>query len=172
MASPPARSMPSACSAARKKLVCSHGEACGFVHRSRHRTPINGSIKYRVLTRAKGSCEFSGAGCCLASPASTGPGGGPHPAQEPWRFGRPQQPAGPLLPLQCRQAMGGARRAVCSARWRTAVGCCWRTNWRFTLPMPIRDAWAQPGDSAAAWGRWVGVAPAGIERDDGVRSGG
>jgi hypothetical protein len=38
--------------------------------------------------------------------------------------------------------------------------------------MPIRDAWAQPGDSAAAWGRWVGIAPAGIERDDGVRSGG
>jgi diadenosine tetraphosphate (Ap4A) HIT family hydrolase len=25
-------------------------------------------------------------------------------AQEPWRLGRPQQPAGPLLPLQCRQA--------------------------------------------------------------------
>ena len=28
-----------------------------FAHRSRNRTPINGSIKYRVLTRAKGRCE-------------------------------------------------------------------------------------------------------------------
>jgi|694.fasta_scaffold00636_61 hypothetical protein len=45
-----------------------HAEACGFAHRSRHRTPISGSIKYRVLTRAKGRCECCGAGCCLANP--------------------------------------------------------------------------------------------------------
>jgi hypothetical protein len=32
-----------------------------FAHRSRHRTPISGSIKVRVLTRAKGSCECCGA---------------------------------------------------------------------------------------------------------------
>jgi 5-methylcytosine-specific restriction endonuclease McrA len=32
-----------------------------FAHRSRHRTPISGSIKYRVLTRAKGRCEYCGA---------------------------------------------------------------------------------------------------------------
>ena len=32
-----------------------------FAHRSRNRTPINGSIKYRVLTRAKGRCECCGA---------------------------------------------------------------------------------------------------------------
>jgi diadenosine tetraphosphate (Ap4A) HIT family hydrolase len=32
-----------------------------FAHRSRHRTPISGSIKYRVLTRAKGRCECCGA---------------------------------------------------------------------------------------------------------------
>ena len=38
-----------------------HAEACGFGHRSRHRTPISGSIKYRVLTRAKGRCECCGA---------------------------------------------------------------------------------------------------------------
>ncbi len=75
-----------------------------FAHRSRHRTPISGSIKVRVLTRAKGRCECCGAVCCLANPAPKGPGGGPHPAQEPWRFGRPQQLAGPLLPLQRRQA--------------------------------------------------------------------
>ena len=75
-----------------------------FAHRSRHRTPISGSVKYRVLTRAKGRCECCGAGCCLANPAPTGPGGGPHRAQEPRQFRRPQQPAGPLLPLQCRQA--------------------------------------------------------------------
>jgi len=75
-----------------------------FAHRSRHRTPISGSIKVRVLTRAKGHCECCGAGCCSANPAPKGPGGGPHRAQEPGRIGRTQQPAGPLLPLQCRQA--------------------------------------------------------------------
>jgi 5-methylcytosine-specific restriction endonuclease McrA len=32
-----------------------------FAHRSRQRTPISGSIKYRVLTRAKGRCECCGA---------------------------------------------------------------------------------------------------------------
>jgi hypothetical protein len=32
-----------------------------FAHRSRHRTPIGGSIKVRVLTRAKGRCECCGA---------------------------------------------------------------------------------------------------------------
>ena len=86
-----------------------------FAHRSRHRTPISGSIKVQVLTRAKGRCECCGAGSCLANPAPTGPGGGPHRAQEPGRLGRPQQPAGPLLPLQCRQA----RRLFADARGRT-----------------------------------------------------
>jgi hypothetical protein len=79
-----------------------HAEACGFGHRSRHRNPISGSIKYRVLTRARGRCECCGAGCCLANPAPAGPGDGPHRAQEPGRLGRPQQPAGLLLQLQCR----------------------------------------------------------------------
>ena len=115
-----------------------HAEACGFGHRSRHRTPISGSIKVRVLTRAKGSCECCGAGCCLANPAEPGHGGGPHHPQKPGRFGRPQQLADPLLPLQCRHAMGGARRAACSARWRPAAGCWWRTSWRCASPMPIR----------------------------------
>jgi ATP adenylyltransferase len=32
-----------------------------FAHCSRHRTPISGSIKYRVLTRARGRCECCGA---------------------------------------------------------------------------------------------------------------
>ena len=38
-----------------------HAKACGFGHRSRHRTPNSGSIKVRVLTRAKGGCECCGA---------------------------------------------------------------------------------------------------------------
>jgi diadenosine tetraphosphate (Ap4A) HIT family hydrolase len=32
-----------------------------FAHRSRHRTPVSGSVKYRVLTRARGRCECCGA---------------------------------------------------------------------------------------------------------------
>ena len=59
--------MPSECSAARR-WAFAHAEACGFGHRSRHRTPISGSIKVRVLTRAKGRCKCCGAGCCLANP--------------------------------------------------------------------------------------------------------
>jgi hypothetical protein len=31
-----------------------------FAHRSRHRTPINGSVNYQVLTRARGRCECCG----------------------------------------------------------------------------------------------------------------
>jgi hypothetical protein len=98
---PPApRCLPNA--ARRGGGLFAHAKACGFGHRSRHRTPISGSIKVRVLTRAKGRCECCGAGCCLANPAPTGPGGGPHRAHEPGRHRRPQQPAGTLLPLQRR----------------------------------------------------------------------
>ena len=45
-----------------------HAEACGFGHRSRHRTLISGSMKVRMFTHAKGRCECCGAGCCLANP--------------------------------------------------------------------------------------------------------
>ncbi len=34
-----------------------------FAHRSRHRTPISGSIKYRVLTRT-----HAAPGCCQTTP--------------------------------------------------------------------------------------------------------
>jgi hypothetical protein len=98
---PPApRCLPNA--ARRGGGLFAHAEACGFGHRSRHRTPISGSINVRVLTRARGRCECCGAGCCSANPASTGPGGGPHRAHEPGRHRRPQQPACPLLSLQRR----------------------------------------------------------------------
>ena len=55
-------------------MLFAHAEACGFGHRSRHRTPISGSIKVRVLTQAKGRCECCGAGCCLANPDPVTPG--------------------------------------------------------------------------------------------------
>jgi hypothetical protein len=62
------------------------------VHRqARHRRPISGSIKDRVLTRARARCECYGAGCCCsANPAPEGPGVGPHRAQKPRQFRRPQ----------------------------------------------------------------------------------
>jgi hypothetical protein len=57
---PPApRCFPNA--ARRGGELFAHAKACGFGHRSRHRTPISGSIKVRVLTRAKGRCECCGA---------------------------------------------------------------------------------------------------------------
>jgi len=57
---PPApRCLPTA--ARRGGGLFAHAEAWGFGHRSRHRTPISGSIKVRVLTRARGRCECCGA---------------------------------------------------------------------------------------------------------------
>ena len=120
-----------------------------------HRSPISGSVKYRVLTRAQGRCECCGAhehqqalevdhivpknqggsddlsnlqalcfrcnagkrdAVCLRKRAP--------PTSAACRPARPARPA--------------ARRAVCSARWRPASGCFWRTNWRCASPMPIR----------------------------------
>ncbi len=49
-------------------------------------------------------------GCCSANPAPAGSGGGPHHPQKPGRLRRHQQPAGALLPLQCRQARHGLNR--------------------------------------------------------------
>lgn len=56
-----------------------------------------------------------GRGCCLANPAPASPGGGQGRAQKPWRLGRPQQPAGPLLPLQCQLGW----------RWTSRIGTEW-----------------------------------------------
>jgi len=105
---PASRCLPNA--ARRGGGLFAHAEACGFGHRSRHRTPISGSIKVRVLTRAKGRCECCGAGCCLANPAPAGPGGRPHRAHEPGRHRRPQQPAGTLhrrCPFRCAVSSAG-----------------------------------------------------------------
>ena len=112
-----------------------------FAHRSRHRTPISGSVKYRVLTRARGRCE-----CC-----------GAHEHQRALEVDHiiPKNQGGPddlsnlqalcfrcnagkrdgCLPTQegaptsavCRPVMGSDRKDVCSARSRAAAGCFWRT---------------------------------------------
>ena len=44
----------------------------------------------------------------------------------------------PPTSAACRPATPIARTVVCSARWRPAAGCCWRTNWRSASPKPIR----------------------------------
>ena len=123
-----------------------------FAHRSRNRTPISGSIKYRVLTRARGRCE-----CC-----------GAHEHQRALEVDHivPKNHGGsddisnlqalcfrcnagkrdtvylrkraPLISAACRPAMATARKAVCFANWRALVVSCWRTNWRSASPMPIR----------------------------------
>jgi len=112
---PPApRCLPNA--ARRGGGLFAHAEACGFGHRSHHRTPISGSIKVRVLTQAKGRCECCEAGCGFCALEASGR-------------------------VLLENALGAVRRRC--------------------LP---GDAWPQPGDLAAAWGGWVGVAPAGMER--------
>jgi hypothetical protein len=97
--------------------------------------------------------------------ASTGPGGGPHRAQEPGRLGRPQQPAGLLLPLQCRQARhrlhrlprpaGQLRPSPGRLRDLRAGGQRPGAAGERTGALHRRclsgDAWAQPGDPAEAW---------------------
>ena len=118
-----------------------------FAHRSRNRTPISGSVKYRVLTRARGRCE-----CCGAHehqralevdhiiPPETR--AAPTPSATCRRSASAATPvsATPTPPTSatCRPATPAARRAACSARWRAPAGCCWRTNWRCASPMPIR----------------------------------
>jgi ATP adenylyltransferase len=117
-----------------------------FAHRSRHRTPISGSVNNRVLTRARGRCEYWGA----------------HEHQRALEVDhivpRNQSGSDDLSNLQalcfrCNagkrdtdstgfsdlQASYALREAGCvSACWRPAAGCCWRTNWRSASPMPIR----------------------------------
>jgi len=151
---PPARRcLPNA--ARRGGGLFAQAEACGFGHRSRHRTPISGSIKVRVLNRAKGRCECCGAGCCLANPASTGPGGGPHPAQEPWRLGRPQQPAGPLLPLQCRHTQR-PRPSISSSIEQPSWPA---TSLRICRKVPTLRASAQPHVTSCLTGHLIAMAP-------------
>ena len=115
-----------------------------FAHRSRHRTPISGSVNYRVLTRARGRCEYCGA----------------HEHQRALDVNHivPKNHCGSddLSNLQalCFRCNAGKRDtdstgfsdlqasyALCeagcvSARWRAAAGCCWRTSWRSALPLP------------------------------------
>ena len=123
-----------------------------FAHRSRPRSPISGSVKYRVLTRPRGRCECCGAHehqraleldhiipknqggsdaisnlQALCFRCNAGKRDGCLPTQE----GAPTSAA-------CRPATATAKRAVCSARWRAAAGCCWRTSWRSASPTPTR----------------------------------
>ncbi len=122
-----------------------------FAHRSRHRSPISGSVNYRVHRCARGRCECCGAHehqralevdhiiprnqgssdditnlQALCFRCNAGKRDGCLPTQE----GAPTSAA-------CRPATATAKRAVCSARWRAAAGCCGRTSWRSEWPMPI-----------------------------------
>ena len=122
-----------------------------FAHRSRHRTPISGSVKYRVHRCARGRCECCGAHehqralevvhiiprnqggsdaisnlQALCFRCNAGKRDGCLPTQE-----------GAPTSAVCRPATATAKRVVCSARWRAADGCCWRTSWRCSSTMPI-----------------------------------
>ncbi|WP_043325598.1 HNH endonuclease [Cyanobium gracile] len=69
-----------------------------FAHRSSQRSPINGSVKYRVLARARGRCE-----CC-----------GAHEHQRALEVDH-------IIPKN-----QGSSDAITNlqARWRAAAGCC------------------------------------------------
>ena len=62
-------------------------------------SPISGSVKYRVLNRARGRCE-----CCGAREHQRALEVDHIIPRKPGRLRRHQQPAGALLPLQRRQA--------------------------------------------------------------------
>ncbi|MCP9784948.1 HNH endonuclease [Cyanobium sp. N5-Cardenillas] len=123
-----------------------------FAHRRRHRSPISGSVTYRAPARARGRCECCGAHehqrtlqvdhniprnqggsdaisnlQALCFRCNAGKRDGCLPTQE-----------GAPTSAVCRPATATAKRAACSARWRAAAGCCWRTNWRSASPMPTR----------------------------------
>jgi hypothetical protein len=73
-----------------------------------------------------------------------------------------------LIAVGCRPATGCAGRVGGYGHWRSAAGRCWRISWRFVLPMPIPRARGIARCYRAAWGRWVGVAAAGLERCGGA----
>ena len=122
-----------------------------FAHRSRHRTPISGSVKYRGLTRARGRCECCGAhehldlGANHIIPKNQGGSDAITNLQAlcfRCNAGKrdgclPTQEGAPTSAV-CRPATTTAKRAVCSARRRAAAGCCWRTSWRSASPTPTR----------------------------------
>ena len=129
-----------------------------FAHRSRHRTPISGSIKVRVLTRGRGRCE-----CC-----------GAHEHQRALEVDhivpRNQGGSDDLSNLQalCFRCNAGKRRpargGLCVLRAGGqrpgAAGERAGAVHRRCLP---GDAGPQPGDPAVACGRRAGAAPAGVE---------
>jgi hypothetical protein len=39
----------------------------------------------------------------------------------------------PPTSADCRPAAPIAKKVVCSARWRAAAGCCWRTHWKLCI---------------------------------------
>jgi len=77
-------------------------------HGQRHHPLREGQLRPGGRRRAERQRARPAAGAlppaprCL--PRAARRGSGPHRAQQPGRHKRPQQPAGPLLPLQCRQA--------------------------------------------------------------------
>jgi ATP adenylyltransferase len=105
-------------------------------------TPISGSVNYRVHRCARGRCECCGAHeqqralevdhiirknqggsydlsnlQALCFRCNAGKRDDCLPTQE-----------GAQTSAVCRPATATARRAACSARWRAADGCCWRTR--------------------------------------------
>jgi ATP adenylyltransferase len=148
-----------------------------FAHRSRHRTPISGSIKYRVLTRARGRCE-----CC-----------GAHEHQRALEVDHivPKNQGGSddLSNLQalCFRCNAGKRdtdttdfRGLQASYAQREAGCVFcalegsgRVLLENELALCIADAYPvtpgpQSGDPPAPCGRWVGAAPAGVERRGGA----
>ncbi|MGL6132699.1 MAG: HNH endonuclease, partial [Prochlorococcaceae cyanobacterium] len=83
-----------------------------FAHRSRHRSPISGSVNYRVRRCARGRCE-----CC-----------GAHEHQRALEVDH-------IVP---RNQGGSDAITNLQALWRAAAGCCWRTSWRSASPTSTR----------------------------------
>jgi hypothetical protein len=136
-----------------------------FAHHSRHRSPISGSVKYRVLHPRPGPLQVLRCGLLLSKPRTSGP----------WRWqpSSPETRAAQTTSPTCRPSASAATPASATAvclrkrahRLPRPAGqlrpprsglCVLRAGGQ--RPGAAGERGAQPGDPASSWGRRSGAA--------------
>jgi len=116
----------------RLDLFCEQRGEEVFAHRTRHRSPISGSVKYKMLKRARGRCECCGAWLLLSKSRTSGP----------WRWTTlcPGIRAASTASATCRPSASTAMQASYGHR---EAGCVFCALHRRCLS---RERGALPGD--------------------------